>query len=139
MPPTQRPHPPQYARTEERAGILERYPDYAVEVTPAPGRFLAEVGDVRIAATERALEVHESFHETVIYFPAEDVVAGFLVPTDHHTRCPFKGDASYFTIELDEGHLENAVWTYADPMPEVAELHGYLAFYPDRVRIVREG
>lgn len=129
---------PQYDRTEERGRILDRYPDYAVDVAAAPGRFTATVGEVRIADSERALEVRESFHEAVIYFPPEDVDFDRLVRSDHLTRCPFKGDASYYTVRLEAGQLDNAAWVYETPMPEVASLSGHLAFYPDRVRVVRD-
>ena len=128
---------PQYARTDERARVLDRYPDYAVEIAAAPGRFVAEIDGERIADSTAALEVRESFHETVIYFPPDDVDAARLERTAHATRCPFKGDAAYYSIVTAAGRHENAVWVYEAPMEEVAGLGGHLAFYTDRVRVAR--
>ena len=127
----------QYARTGERAKVLDRYPDYAVDVRPAPGRFIAELDGHVIADSVDALDVRESFHEAVIYFPASDVDFDVLVRTAHRTRCPFKGDATYYAIQTASSRHENAVWCYETPMEEVAGLAGYLAFYPDRVRVHR--
>ncbi|MEE4359993.1 MAG: DUF427 domain-containing protein [Pseudomonadales bacterium] len=127
----------QYARTAEREKVLDRYPEYAVEIAEAGGRFVAEIDGAIIAETERALEVRESFHEAVIYFPPEAARPGLLQPSTHQTRCPFKGDASYFSILTEDVRLDNAVWVYEDPMEEVAALAGHLAFYTDRVRVRR--
>ncbi len=41
-----------------------------------------------------------------------------LKPTAHSTHCPYKGDASYFSIEADGKTLENAVWSYEKPFPQ---------------------
>ena len=60
-----------------------------------------------------------------------------LVRTDHKTKCPWKGQASYYSIKGRVGMLANAVWTYEDPLPEVAQIAGYLAFHADRVTITR--
>lgn len=127
----------QYARTDERAKVLDRYPEYAVDIAAAGGHFEAEIDGVVVAASDRALEVRESFHEPVVYFPRADVDAALLERTDRSTRCPFKGDASYYSIVTDAGRHENAVWVYEDPMEEVAGLGDHLAFYADRVRVRR--
>jgi len=60
-----------------------------------------------------------------------------LLSTDHETKCRWKGKASYFSIKGDFGMLANAVWSYDTPLPEVAEIAGHLAFYPDRVKVTR--
>jgi uncharacterized protein (DUF427 family) len=128
----------QYERTEERARVLDRYPDYAVDIQAAPGHFVAAIDGVVIAESDSALEVRESFHESVIYFPADSARFDLLARTEHATRCPFKGDASYYSIVLDEARHENAVWVYEQPMPEIEALRGYLAFYTDRVAVTRD-
>jgi uncharacterized protein (DUF427 family) len=61
-----------------------------------------------------------------------------LTSTDHHTHCPYKGDASYFTITVDGHSADNAVWSYEQPYPAMAEIKDYLAFYPDRVDKIEE-
>ena len=75
---------------------------------------------------------HFAAHITVFYLPRRDVKMERLVPTTHRTHCPFKGDASYFT--LSNGRTsENAVWSYEQPYDEVSLIKDRLAFYPDRV------
>jgi uncharacterized protein (DUF427 family) len=55
--------------------------------------------------------------------------------TDRSTHCPYKGDASYFTLRAGERTAENAVWTYEQPFPAMSAIAGHLAFYPDKVTI----
>lgn len=131
------PSMPQYASTPERERILQRCPDYSVEIREAPGHFRVTLDEEIVAESDRALEVHESFHEVVIYFPFDAVRPGVLEATDHRTRCPFKGDAGYYSVRVGETLVENAAWSYPTPMDEVAGLAGHLAFYPERLRITR--
>jgi len=67
------------------------------------------------------------------YVPRNHVRADLLVATDHVTTCPFKGDASYWSLDLETGRHENIVWSYADPIPEMREIEGLLCFYNERV------
>ncbi|WP_131784437.1 DUF427 domain-containing protein [Protofrankia symbiont of Coriaria ruscifolia] len=85
-----------------------------------------------IADSIRTLYVFEAGHLPVYYFPRPDVRFDLLTPTDHHTSCPRKGDASYFTITVGDRRAENAVWAYPEPIPDVADLADYVAFYWDR-------
>jgi uncharacterized protein (DUF427 family) len=98
-------------------------------------RVRAAFGGRVIADTRKALTVVETGCAPVLYFPRADVEMGYLDKTDHHTRCPYKGQASYFTLAVDGQAAENAVWSYEDPLPAVLALKGYLAFYPDKVEI----
>ena len=59
----------------------------------------------------------------------------FLARTDHHSHCPYKGDASYYNIVRDGRFAENAVWSYEDPYPAMAAIKDHLAFYPNQVEI----
>jgi len=61
-----------------------------------------------------------------------------LHKTAHHTVCPYKGEASYFSITAGGRTAENAVWSYEQPYPAMAEIAGQLAFYPDRVDAIEE-
>jgi uncharacterized protein (DUF427 family) len=56
-----------------------------------------------------------------------------LARTDRTTYCPYKGDATYFSIPVGGERAGNAVWTYETPYPAVADIKDHLAFYPDRV------
>ncbi len=130
---------PERNAAEDRAKILEKYPDYVITVRPAAKRIQVVAGGEVIADTERALELDESYHQPVYYLPRGDVRMDALTPTAHETYCPFKGTASYWSIQTAKGILENAVWSYQDPLPEVTGIHGFLAFYADKVDEIRVG
>lgn len=121
---------PQFPMIESRRAILERIPDYEVAISQSPKKITVTVGDQIIAESSKALLIEETRHSDVYYLPREDVNLSMLTPTDHSTYCPFKGQASYFSY----GDLENVVWSYEDPYPEVSELKDYLSFYTDRVK-----
>ena len=67
--------------------------------------------------------------------PVTDAVAMLLQRTERTTHCPYKGDASYYSIVADGKTLENSIWTYETPFPAMTEITGHLAFYPDKVKI----
>ena len=119
----------------ERESWYERYPDYRVELKPSEQRVEARFGAELIAGSDDALIVVETNHEPVTYFPLADVRLEYLEATDHHTFCPFKGEASYWTLTVKEQVADNVMWAYEDPFPEVAGLKGYAAFYGDRVSV----
>lgn len=86
-----------------------------------------------IADSDQAVLLLEGAIPAVCYFPESDVDFEFLEPTDHHTHCPFKGDASYWTLDVGGQVEANVAWAYKDPLPEVSQIKGHLAFYADRV------
>jgi uncharacterized protein (DUF427 family) len=92
-----------------------------------------------VADTTRALTLREAHYPPVYYVPRADTDMSVLTRTAHSTHCPYKGDASYFTIAADGRTAENAVWSYEQPFPAVAEIKDYLAFYPNRVDAIEEG
>jgi uncharacterized protein (DUF427 family) len=71
-------------------------------------------------------EVVEGNH----YFPPDSVRSEFLHPTAHHTYCPWKGNASYYTLEVGGRENENAAWYYPAPYRKAAHIKDYVAFYP---------
>lgn len=88
------------------------------------------VGGMTLGESHRALELKEGSYPPVTYVPREDIDMSRLVRTEKATTCPWKGQASYFSVRTDSGVLDNAVWTYEDPIPDVAPIAGHLAFYP---------
>jgi uncharacterized protein (DUF427 family) len=86
-----------------------------------------------IADSSDAHLLFETRHLPVYYFPRGDVRMDLLQPTGHHTFCPYKGNASYWTIRVGDRTAENAVWAYPNPYDEVAPLADFVAFYWDRV------
>lgn len=86
-----------------------------------------------IADTRNALTLHEAHYPPVQYIPRKDVDMALLARTDRITYCPYKGDASYFSIPTGGERALDAVWTYETPYAAVADIKDYLGFYPDRV------
>ena len=110
-------------------------PDHPITVTPTGRPVTVRVGDRVIAETSAALTLQESTYPAVQYVPLADVDAGAISPTDTQTYCPFKGEASYYSITTDSGELTDAIWTYEEPYDAVAEIAGHVAFYPNKVEI----
>jgi len=86
-----------------------------------------------IADSDDVLVLKEASYPAVFYFPRDDVRMAFLRRTDKVTHCPYKGDASYFTIYRDGTLVENAVWSYETPYPAVEQIANRVAFYPEHV------
>ena len=118
----------------ERRSADARVPGYRVDLEPSAERVRARVGDLVVAESDRALVVRETGHEPVVYFPRDDVRLALFERTTHATHCPFKGDASYWTLRSGARVEENVAWSYESPFDEVAGIAGFLAFYGDRVR-----
>ncbi len=119
----------QFPMSESRKRVLDKIPDYAVLITPSEARIRVIAADTLVAETSRALLVQETRHGDVYYLPRSDIDMSLLTPTGHTTYCPFKGHANYWSV----GDLENVVWSYEEPYPEVEGLKDYLSFYVDRV------
>jgi uncharacterized protein (DUF427 family) len=113
-------------------------PDHPITLTPNRERVLVRVGGALIADTREALILKEASYPPVQYIPRKDVDMNLLQRTDHSTYCPFKGDASYYSIPSGGEKSANAVWTYENPYPVVAQIKDYVAFYPSRVDAIEE-
>jgi uncharacterized protein (DUF427 family) len=115
----------------EPSGFVER-PDYRVDLLRRRNRITARVGDRVLAASENTLLVDEQDHGVVFYFPDADVDFSQLTATDDTSRCPYKGNASYWRLTDGEQPL---AWAYNEPYPQVAAIAGHVAFYQDRVTV----
>jgi uncharacterized protein (DUF427 family) len=110
-------------------------PDHPITVAFNPKRVQVEYNGHVIADTRRALVLQEATFPAVQYVPREDAEMAFMSRTERHTHCPFKGEASYYTLLMDGRFAENAVWSYEAPYPAMAQIKDHLAFYPDKVVI----
>lgn len=90
-----------------------------------------------LAASDKALLVEESGYEPVTYFPPQDVTSEYMLQSESHTTCPFKGRAEYFAASVD-GEQKDIAWFYPAVYDEVEAIAGYIAFYADRVEIESE-
>jgi uncharacterized protein (DUF427 family) len=113
-------------------------PDHQISTERNPARVVVSAAGHVVADTRSALTLREADYPPVQYIPREDVDLSKLQRTDHTTYCPYKGDCSYYTISAGGKKSVNAVWTYEDPYPAVAQIKGHVAFYPERVDQIAE-
>ncbi len=111
-------------------------PDHPIEIAPHDKRVRVMFNGRTVADTTRALVLREASYKPVLYIPREDAQMELLARTAHRTHCPYKGDASYYTVKAGDRVAENAVWSYETPYPAMREIAGRLAFYPNRVDMI---
>jgi uncharacterized protein (DUF427 family) len=113
-------------------------PDHPITIEPSPARVVVLVAGRVIADTRDALTLREASYPAVQYIPRRDVDMAALTRSDHATYCPYKGDASYYSIPVGGDRSLNAVWSYETPFEAMAQIKDYLAFYPDRIDAIEE-
>jgi len=99
----------------------------------SPRRIRARLGGETVVDSRHAKLLHEQGHLPVYYFPAGEVRMDLLVPSEKHTRCPFKGEASYWSVHAGGKVAEDAVWSYPEPIEGAPDLAGWFAFYWNRM------
>ena len=115
--------------------VLTPDDSHPITITPNTDRVVVTLGERTLADTTSALTLQESTYPAVQYVPLTDVDPAVLERTDHATYCPYKGDASYYSLVADGAVHENAVWTYETPYDAVAPIAGHVAFYPNVVDV----
>lgn len=110
-----------------------RNPRYSVDFDPLPVRVQAVLAGETVADTSAARVMYELGHAPVYYLPRDDVNVALLEPTDRDSYCPYKGHARYWTVRVGARTAENAVWSYATPHLELAQIAGYMGFYWGRM------
>jgi len=109
---------------------------HPITVRPTGAHVTVRVGGTVVAETDGALSLAEASYPVVQYIPLGDVDQSLLERTTTQTYCPYKGDASYYSLKTQDGGLEaDLIWAYEHPYPSVAEIAGHVAFYPNRAEI----
>lgn len=108
-------------------------PDHPIDIAPSKERVRVTFNGEVVADTTRALLMNEKNHKPVLYIPRDDAQMALFERTDHSSHCPYKGDATYYSIRVGDRVAENAIWTYEAPFPAMKAITGHLAFYPSRV------
>ena len=98
-------------------------PDHPITITPAKERVRVSFNGKVVADSARALVLQESTYKPVFYIPREDAQMALTERTTNSTHCPYKGDASYYTIKVGDRSAENAIWSYETPFPEIGRAH----------------
>jgi uncharacterized protein (DUF427 family) len=113
-------------------------PDHPIHITPNASRVVVTLGGRVIADSLGALSLKEAAYPPVLYIPRQDVDMSLLKRSDYSTYCPYKGDASYYSIPHGGERSVDAIWTYETPFEAVGEIEGHVAFYPDRVDSIEQ-
>jgi uncharacterized protein (DUF427 family) len=124
---------------EEEIFVHPRDPYKRVDILRSARHVRVEIDGVTVADTRRPTLLFETGLPTRYYLPPEDVRMDLLEPTSAHTQCPYKGEASYWTVTIGEEEYRNIVWSYPDPIPEAAKIEGLLSFFNEKVALYVDG
>ena len=113
-------------------------PNHPITIARNGKRVRVTFGGRTIADLKNALVLNEAGYPPIFYIPRADAAMEALTPTAHSSHCPYKGDASYFSISADGKTAENAVWSYEEPFPTMHQIKDHLAFYRNRVDKIEE-
>lgn len=116
-----------------------RQPDRRMEYQPAGRRVRVVFNGETVADSQNAIALQEEDYPVAYYLPQSDVRMDLAKRTDRSTHCPYKGDASYWSLEAAGKSAENAVWSYETPFDEAEEIRGYVAFYGSKVDAIEVG
>lgn len=124
---------------EEEIFIHPRDPHKRVDAMASSRHVRVEIDGTLVADTVRPVLLFETALPTRFYIPREDIRTELLVPTDHHTGCPYKGTADYWSLRDAAAVPANIVWSYPDPLPAVHPVKGLLCFYNEAADITVDG
>ena len=112
---------------------------HTIKVAPLEGTARVEIAGTIIAESDDVQVLHEGSLRPRYYFAREHVHMHLLEPTDMSTRCPFKGEASYWSFVTDDGtRHDDIVWSYEEPIDGMEAIAGRLCFYDERVTLLTE-
>lgn len=106
-----------------------------IKITRADGTWVVRAGGAVIGESKRVLELREGDYPPVIYFPKDDLGMAFLEASETVSHCPYKGDASYHSIQTKSTLIKDAGWSYEAPKPGVEAIRGHIAFYPQKATV----
>lgn len=109
--------------------------EHPITITPTSGRVQVRVNGDLVADSRAALSLAEASYPVVQYIPIGDVDATVLTCSLTQTYCPYKGDATYYSVTAGDTTIDDVIWTYKEPYPAVAAIAGHVAFYPDKADV----
>jgi uncharacterized protein (DUF427 family) len=123
---------------DEEVYVHARYPHTRIDILPSSRLIRVELDGVTLAETSNGSILHETGFPPRYYIPKTDIRMDLLVPTDHATSCPYKGNARYWTVTIDGKAYENIAWAYDTPLPESQKIAGLISFYNEKTDIYVE-
>jgi uncharacterized protein (DUF427 family) len=112
---------------------------HTISIAPTDAHVEVRLGNEVLATTDHAMRLDETGLPARYYVPRGDVRMELLRPTSFHTTCPFKGEASYWSVDVDGQTYDGIAWAYETPIPAAEDITGLLSFYPDRAEITVDG
>jgi uncharacterized protein (DUF427 family) len=124
---------------DDEVFVHPRDPHHRVDVQNSSRHVRVELDGETVAETRRPRLLFETGLPTRYYIPKMDVRMDLLTPTDRRTRCPYKGEAVYWTAEVNGRRFDDIVWSYPTPIPECPKIEELLAFFNERADIYVDG
>ena len=118
---------------DDEVFVHPRDPYKRVDVLNSSRHVRVVIGGETLAETRRPRLLFETGLPTRYYIPKVDVRMDLLTPTDSHTRCPYKGIASYWTARVGDQQFKDIAWAYPAPIPECSKIENLVSFYNERV------
>jgi uncharacterized protein (DUF427 family) len=112
---------------------------HQITITPADAHIQVTLGGQVLAESDRAVVLNETGLPARYYLPPGDVRTELLRPTERQTTCPFKGQASYWSVQVGDEIHDDLVWSYQNPIPSAAGITGLMCFYGERVELTISG
>jgi uncharacterized protein (DUF427 family) len=110
-------------------------PDHPITIETSSAHVVVKAGAAMVADSSNVLTLHEANYPPVYYVPLADVDSELLEGSGTTSYCPYKGEASYYSVKTGDGVIKDAIWFYDEPYDAVSEIAGHVAFYPDRVQV----
>jgi uncharacterized protein (DUF427 family) len=107
-------------------------PGHTITITPTGRHIEVTLAGETLASSDRAVVLEETGLPPRYYLPREDVRTQLLRRTASKTTCPFKGEASYWSVEAGGRVHDDLVWSYENPIPQAADIAGLMCFYTER-------
>lgn len=120
---------------DERVHGHLRDPFHRVDVRPTSRRVVVSAGGTELAASTRAMVLSETGLPNRLYLPLDDIAEGLLRASEKSTHCPYKGDASYFSVSAGERAIEDAAFSYAEPFDDAIRVSGMVSFLHDEIEV----
>jgi len=124
---------------DDEVFVHPRDPYTRVDVVNSSRHVRVEVDGVTVAESRRPRLLFETHLPARYYLPKLDVRLDLLTPSDSHTRCPYKGVASYYDLKVNGKEYKDFVWYYPSPIPEIPKIENLLCFYNEKVDLYVDG
>jgi uncharacterized protein (DUF427 family) len=112
---------------------------HKITITPANLHIEVSLEGEKLASSDRGVVLKETGLPPRYYIPRDDVRTELLQRTDSRTTCPFKGEASYWSVVVGGRTHKDLVWSYETPIPSAEGIAGFMCFYNDKVELTVGG